>query len=253
MRNPMLKIRTSLVGPLGLLSVTAILAQIGAAFSPPPSCGADDPVPNAPYSAQLRFTSVERRADGTVAKIESGGSEGRDSQGRTYRSGERRWTYLDAGKRVEKSEMLYQVVDPVAHTLTKWDTTSRKAKAIHWTESAPSALKVMLCEAAELFLPTPQDAGEKLGTKTIGTVVAEGTRTAYTVPGRESGNGQPLKVVHESWYCPELKIVVLETNDDPRSGSWRSELVGIVRGEPGVTHYRPPADYTVQHVEVPAR
>jgi hypothetical protein len=61
-----------------------------------------------------------------------------------------------------------------------------------------------------------------------------------------------LKVVHERWYCPELRIVVLETNDDPRSASWRNFVV-IVRGEPDVRQYRPPADYAVQHVEVPAR
>ena len=43
-----------------------------------------------------------------------------------------------------------------------------------------------------------------------------------------------MVVVHETWYCPELKIVILETNDDPRSGETRNELVNIVRGEPDV-------------------
>jgi len=59
-----------------------------------------------------------------------------------------------------------------------------------------------------------------------------------------------LSVVHENWYCPELKIVVLETNDDPRSGRTRDELVDIVRGEPDVTKYQPPAGYVVQDVQI---
>jgi hypothetical protein len=51
--------------------------------------------------------------------------------------------------------------------------------------------------------------------------------------------------------CPELKIVVLETNDDPRSGTTRNELVGIAREEPDVAKYRPPADYVVHDVRLP--
>jgi len=56
----------------------------------------------------------------------------------------------------------------------------------------------MLCEAVGQFFPTPPEGGEKLGTKTIGTVVAEGTRTTYIVPGRESGNGQALQPRHRT-------------------------------------------------------
>jgi hypothetical protein len=62
----------------------------------------------------------------------------------------------------------------------------------------------------------------------------------------------PIVVVHETWYCPELRIVILETNDDPRSGETRNELVNIVRGEPNVTKYQPPADYIVHQVQIPS-
>ena len=46
-------------------------------------------------------------------------------------------------------------------------------------------------------------------------------------------------------------IVILETNDDPRSGKTRNELADIVRGEPDVTQYRPPADYVVRELQMP--
>jgi len=61
----------------------------------------------------------------------------------------------------------------------------------------------------------PGPLAEKLGARTIEGVVAEGTRSIYTIADQQDRNGKALSVVHEKWYCPELKIVVLETNDDP--------------------------------------
>jgi hypothetical protein len=96
-----------------------------------------------------------------------------------------------------------------------------------------------------------RDVVEKLGMKTIGGFIAEGTRSSYTVPDGQNHNDQPIVVAHESWYCPELKIMILETNDDPRSGTTRNELIDIVRGEPDATQYRPPADYVIRKIELP--
>jgi hypothetical protein len=91
---------------------------------------------------------------------------------------------------------------------------------------------------------------EKLGRKVIEGVEADGERRSYTVPIGQDHNDHPVVVIHETWYCPELKIVVLETNDDPRSGQTTSQLVNIVRGEPDVAKYRPPAGYVVRDVQV---
>jgi hypothetical protein len=95
------------------------------------------------------------------------------------------------------------------------------------------------------------DVVEKLGVKNFGSIVAEGTRNSYTVPAGQDHNDQPIVVVHESWYSPELKIVILETNDDPRSGKSRDELVVIVRGEPDVRIYHPPGDSVVHDIHMP--
>lgn len=134
-----MSIRSKTLALLSLLPVVAGLAQTGSVPADTFSCDTDDQVLNAPYSARHRITSVERRADGSVKKEEASESVARDSQGRRYRAGESHWTYLDAGKPVVKSEMLYQIVDPVARTDTKWDTTSRQVKVIHWSESASTA------------------------------------------------------------------------------------------------------------------
>ncbi len=184
-------------------------------------------------------------ADGTTRHTESGGSEARDSLGRGYSAGERHWTYLDNGKSVLKSEMLYRIDDPVSNTETRWDSSSKEAKVIHWSRTKTNEVAAGSLSA---FLAGPATVIEKLGAKTLEGVVAEGTRSAYTTAAAQGQIGQSVSVVHEKWYCPELKIVVLETNDDPHSGTTRNELVGIVRGEPDVSKYRPPADYVVHDI-----
>jgi hypothetical protein len=63
--------------------------------------------------------------------------------------------------------------------------------------------------------------------------------------GRRTTNGQSI---HESWYCPELKIIILTIDD----GHTRDELVDITRGEPNVTKYMPPAGYTIQKIQLPS-
>ena len=248
----MLNIRAMvLFAVVGIMGSTQISGQTDPAASGNPCVKVDGPVLNVPYSAQRRFTSVKKLADGTIDRSESGGSEARDSQGRTYSAGERQWTYLEGKKRVLKSEMLYRIDDPVANTDTRWDTTSKEAKVVHWPKNASEDASRAPCQA-DSFDSTMSTFGtvEKLGTKTFGDFLAEGTRSSYTVPAGQDGNDQPIVVVHETWYCPELKIVILETNDDPRSGKTRNELVNIVRGDPDVTQYLPPADYVVHDIRM---
>jgi hypothetical protein len=144
--------------------------------------------------------------------------------------------------------MLYRIEDPVSNAETRWDSSSKEAKVIHWPKPDRAPSTDCACEP-----DSPYDSVQKLGTKVIAGVVAEGTRGTYTVSPEQSGSGKPLTVAHETWYSPGLKIVVLETNDDPRDGTTRSELERIVRGEPDVSKYRPPSDYVIHEIWMPAR
>jgi hypothetical protein len=245
----MLPIRSVvLFAALGGFSSIVMRAQTGAIPPGIPSGNAEGRLQNAPYSAQLRFISVDKLADGKTNRSESNGSEARDSQGRTYSAGERQWTYQG----VLKSEMLYRIHDPVANTDTRWDSGSKKVKVIHWPQQVSNEPSSGQCQTClESMASDPGASIEKLGTKTIEGVAAEGTRSSYTVPAEQGSNAHSIVVVHETWYCPQLKIVVLETNDDPRSGTTRNELIGIVRGEPDVRTYNPPPDYVIQEIQMP--
>lgn len=157
---------------------------------------------------------------------------------------------MDHGKPVLKSEMLYRVHDPVAHTDIKWDSTTKEAKVIHWPQAVPDLMKSIV-EPFGGFQQLP--GGEHLGSKTIEGLLAEGLRHSYVISPESGEGGQGLRVVHERWFCPDLEAVVLETNEDPRTGAWRNELVNIVRSEPDPATFRPPAGYVLRHVRVPAQ
>ena len=95
----MLMIRLAVLATvIPLLPSIAILAQVGSKPAGIVSVNSDKPILDAPYSAKRHFTSVTKHADSAASRIESGGSEARDSQGRTYSADERQWTYFD-GKR----------------------------------------------------------------------------------------------------------------------------------------------------------
>jgi hypothetical protein len=230
--------------PLG-----AILALSAAVPQGTSSVNADERVLNAPYSAKLHFTHDEKSSDGTIKHTETIGGKARDSQGRMYSADERLWLYLGT----LKSEMLYEINDPVNHTDTRWDTSTSIAKVISepavsssnnsFLSNNPFLPQCQTCTPGDLIEAVMVTSGakvDKLGVRTMGGFVAEGRRTT---------NGQSI---HESWYCPELKIVILTIDDNPSTGHARDELVDITRGEPDIAKYMPPAGYAIQKIELPS-
>jgi hypothetical protein len=86
---------------------------------------------------------------------------------------------------------------------------------------------------------------ESLGRQSIEGVPADGTRTTMTIPAGQIGNEQPIQIVSETWYSPELQTVVLSKRSDPRSGETTFRLTNVSRGEPPRTLFEPPADFVV--------
>src|SRR5690348_8936633 len=156
--------------------------------------GKSDPIVNLPYSAQRRFTIVEKRTDGLSSPSESGGSDARDSEGRTFTAGERHWMYMQDGKSVLKTEMLYRVNDPVAHTTTSWDSNSKVAKVVKWPMETIEGGSEQTCQSAcDAFLGSSSEPGiENIGTRVIEGLVVDAKRSTYSV---DAGT-----VVHDVCY-----------------------------------------------------
>jgi hypothetical protein len=94
---------------------------------------------------------------------------------------------------------------------------------------------------------TEQDANqnkntkvEELGTQTIEGVSANGTRKTVTIPAGQVGNEQPINVVSETWYSPDLQLTVMSKRNDPRVGETEFKLTNIQRVEPDPSLFQAP-------------
>ncbi|HEX2523178.1 MAG TPA: hypothetical protein VHP35_13730 [Terriglobia bacterium] len=96
----------------------------------------------------------------------------------------------------------------------------------------------------------PKPETELLGKRVIEGVEAEGTRTTITIPAGQIGNELPINIVSERWFSPELEVVVLSRQNDPRMGETVYRLTAISRSEQPASLFEVPADYTIKEGEI---
>jgi TonB family protein len=87
---------------------------------------------------------------------------------------------------------------------------------------------------------------EQLGKQMIEGVECEGTRTVTTIPAGAIGNERPIETVNETWYSPELKMLILVKRDDPRFGESTYRVTNISRSEPDAQLFQVPSEYTIK-------
>ena len=95
-------------------------------------------------------------------------------------------------------------------------------------------------------VPRNEPKIEDLGQQTIEGVAATGTRKTITIPAGQIGNEQPISIVSENWYSPELKMTIVSKRNDPRVGETEFRLTNIQRGEPAASLFQVPAGYEVR-------
>jgi TonB family protein len=108
-------------------------------------------------------------------------------------------------------------------------------------------------EGRHMRTPVAPPVTETLGKQTIEGVEAEGTRTTVTLPAGLIGNERPINIVSERWYSPELQIVVMTKQSDPRFGETTYRLTSINRTEPARNLFEVPSDYTLKTERSPMR
>lgn len=86
---------------------------------------------------------------------------------------------------------------------------------------------------------------EDLGFQMQNGVMAQGTRSALTIPQGQIGNNRDIHVVNERWYSKDLQMVVKSVNSDPRFGVTTFELTNISQNAPDPTLFQVPTGYTV--------
>ncbi len=84
-----------------------------------------------------------------------------------------------------------------------------------------------------------------LGKQRIEGVQATGTRITRVIAAGEIGNEHPMTITSEVWYSPDLQVVVLSTQNDPRIGETTFKVSAIERREPPHAIFDIPTGYSI--------
>lgn len=246
-------------------------------------------VKGAPYSAQAVTETTRTLADGNKIKNKTAATIYRDGEGRTRREQELRavgpWTVSGEPQQTvfinDPVTGMNYVLDPRTRTARKMPPLrisllpGEPADKIEAGVSGGPRVNVRVeKDVFTATAPPPPGEGrqvqefrvrsfggpdakrgvtESLGKQTIEGIEAEGTRTTVTIPAGEIGNEQPIQIVSERWYSPELQVVVMSKHSDPLVGETIYRLTNIERGEPSHTLFEVPGDYTVKDAPVQTR
>ncbi len=264
-------------------NVIAFSSPMNIEFMSGPVAVDGEPVAGAPYSAEAVTDVVQTLADGNRIVRQNKSQIARDGQGRTRREqGFAMIGPLVNGPGAKDGARHIQISDPTTGTMVMLDMQNRiahkmpaphvmlrnkMANAASWTSA--TAVNV---EKSEVAVPppaagvagtvifqrsaaiagasfagerVPEPVVEQLGTTFMEGVAVEGTRTTVTIPAGQIGNEQPINIVSERWMSPDLKVLVMSKQSDPRFGETTYRLTNLSRAEPSPELFQIPADFKV--------
>jgi hypothetical protein len=200
------------------------------------------PVTGAPFSADLFKESTVILRDGNRIHQESHGKIYRDAEGRA------RCEIEDA----KGSITVIEIVDPPARLSIRLNPQQKTARVTHRPQSPPPPATPLRQDIAAKPPakrgPSVQHTEEALGNQEIEGFAATGKRYSNTTPAGQAGNEKPITSVMEEWYSNDLKITLLTTRDDPRSGNAVIRVVNIHAGNPDAAVFQIPEGYAVKDV-----
>jgi hypothetical protein len=197
------------------------------------------PVPNAPFSATVDIVSQEKLPDGTTSIRTTVNHIARDSAGRIHN--ERRVLVPNTFKG-----------DPPIIEWHTYDPNTRLNVFInpHTHIARETVLRQPIRPAANSVPPRtrPNDTSiteSDLGSQLIGVVELKGMRKSRTIPATFSGTGQPVVVIDNYWYSPDLSVYMIIKHDDPRTGEQIVAVSQVDRSEPPASLFAVPNDCKV--------
>ncbi len=227
-------------------------------------------IAGSPYSAEVVTQRLQILADGNRIEQTTTGSVARDGQGRVRRDetlpalpggngegphlvmiddpvGQVHWTLDAQTKTATKMPMppmppgkpgaSFTMADPAAGVAM---TAVPKADMV-----ATAGVPMLQSFSTTMRLDGSDGAKTDLGTQPVEGVPARGTRITRTIEAGQMGNALPIVITTETWFSPDLKVLVSSKSSDPRIGDTTYKLTNIQRAEPDPALFQVPADYTV--------
>ena len=234
-------------------------------------------IAGAPYSAEVVTQHVQTLGDGNRIEQTTTGSVARDSQGRVRRD---EALPALAGSNGEAPHLI-MIDDPVAQVHWTLDAQTKTATKMPMPPmppmppgpplppGKPGAVFEMAMPAqpmppappTKMFYATTDIAPAMsfstrmdsksaskadLGLQTVEGVPAQGTRVTRTIEAGQMGNSLPIVITTETWFSPDLKVLVSSKSSDPRIGDTTYKLTNIQRAEPDPSLFQVPPDYTIR-------
>ena len=222
-------------------------------------------VTGSPYSAEAVTVVTQTLADGNRISRESKAAVYRDTAGRTRR--EQGLAIIGGMVGGPEDPQQVHITDPqagITYLLDMRNRTAHKLTVPRMTNAQASAPAAAGAAPFNLPLPPPPPGSqgavffrrsvfanstpptiEQLGRRLVEGVQAEGARSTTIIPAGQIGNELPLTIVSERWFSPELKVLVVSRQADPRFGETTYRLTNIVRAEPSPDLFEPPPEFTV--------
>jgi hypothetical protein len=224
-------------------------------------------VAGAPYSADQATTTTQVLPDGNRIVHASTAKVYRDTQGRT-RVEHTLGSIGPVGS--QQPHTMIMINDPVARvqfhleqqTHSAFKTTSIEAGTVtskhhveqmvidgpHTATTSGFAMGgpeggpgLFVLKSAPV--PDQKKTTEDLGKQTMEGLQVTGTRTTVTVPAGGEGNEQPMQIVDEQWYSPDLHTNIKTVHTDPRMGQTVFTVTNVNRANPDASLFKIPADY----------
>jgi hypothetical protein len=234
-------------------------------------------VKNQPYQAQAVTEVKQTLADGTHISQTTTATVARDSDGRTVRI--QKLSTIGPWKSASNSSQadaptLTTIFDPVTHTHTDYNSDSNVAHVLTMPALPAKAQATATAGGFAVISAGPGGGGpgnvtfafktraeageapngdvktESMGDKAIDSIPVTGTRTTNTIPAGTIGNDKDIVITRETWYSPDLKLVLQSTQIDPRFGETTYSLTNVERSQPDSTIFQVPPGYTVEKVPV---
>jgi hypothetical protein len=198
-----------------------------------------------PYMADVNNTTVRTLIDGNTIQHTMSGHVARDRQGRSYMQVTVSSFFGQSGPRT-----FTMITDPTAgysYSLHP-DTKTASRRALHPVEASNGNASQ---PGASTQAGNPNAAVTELGTQVLNGIRTTGKKTVRTIPAGEVGNSQPIVSTNETWYSPDLQVVISSKRNDPRAGTSTYTLSNLQRIDPPAALFQVPGDYTIQ--DAPAR
>jgi hypothetical protein len=203
--------------------------------------GSNKVVQGAPYSAQAVTQFTQTLANGDHIQRSTTASVARDSQGRTRtdRSIASVGALSAAGGGHDRAIVIH---DPVAGMSYALDPASHTARSMAIPAARAHAAEEHERPARNLASARTDD----LGTQVMQGLSVQGKRVTRAIPAGKEGNEKEIDIVTETWYSPDLQMVVMSKTSDPRFGESVYQLSAISRAEPDPALFAVPSDYAVK-------